>query len=267
MGTHPFESLTVPPGHVGIHWFGQSSFAFKDAAGDILLVDPYFPRERPAEEFIHPEPPLDEAALKTDYVLLTHEHGDHTCPESLLRIHAAFPRARYYGPAESVARLKEYGLPEELLSTLTAGDTAQLGSTTVRAVWAKPPQGVPEENIPVPDVEHLGYVLEIGSVRVYVSGDLFNTMAGHDELLEPIAKLRPDIGLLTTHPSEGEFPFFAGSVEMAVKLHLKAAVPAHYACFVKRTYDPHVWAAGFPANGPQPLIIPYNEAVIYPFAG
>ncbi len=264
MNTHPFESLIVPPGQVGIHWFGQSSFAFKNATGEIIMVDPYFPRERPAGEFIYPEPPLDEAALKTDYVLLTHEHGDHTCPESLRRIHAAFPGARYFGPAESIARLRELGLPEELLSTLTAGDVAHVGSTIVYAVWAKPPQGIPEENIPPPDVEHLGYVLEFGPVRVYVSGDLFNTIARHEELLEPIARLRPDLGLLTTHPTEGEFPFFEGSVQMAVKLNLKAAVPAHYACFVKRTYNPHLWAAGFPTPGPQPVIIPYNEAIMYP---
>jgi hypothetical protein len=83
-------------------------------------------------------------------------------------------------------------------------------------------------------------------------------------LIAPIAALEPDIGFLTTHPTEGEFPFFEGSVEMATKLGLKAAVPAHYACFSKRTYDPQAWAALFPADGPQPLIIPWNSHIIYP---
>jgi L-ascorbate metabolism protein UlaG (beta-lactamase superfamily) len=261
---HSFESLEVPQGAVGIHWFGQNSFAFKDTAGTTLLVDPYFPRDRPGRKFIHRQPPLDERTLKTDFVLLTHEHGDHTCPESLFRIHAAFPSARYCGPKESIARLKEIGIPEELLSPITAGDTVWLGTVTVHAIWAKPPAGIPEESIPTPDVEHLGYVLDVGAVRVYVSGDLINTFAKHDNLIGPIAKLKPDIGLLTTHPTEGEFPFFEGSVEMAVKLKLKAAVPAHYGCFIKRTYDPHLWAAGFPSDGPTPIIIPYNEAIVYP---
>lgn len=261
---HSFERLVVPPDAVGIHWFGQSSFAFKDATGTILLVDPYFPTQRPAGEFIHRESPLDERSLKTDYVLLTHEHGDHTCPESLGRIHAAFPNARYCGPAESIARLVENGIPSELFSIVTAGATAQLGSMTAHAVWAKPPAGVPEEGIPVPDVEHLGYVLEIGAVRVYVSGDLFNTIANHSEMIEPIIRLNPDIGLITLHPTEGEFPFFEGSIQLAVNLNLKAVVPAHYGCFVKRTYDPQLWAAGFPVDGPTPLIIPYNEAIVYP---
>lgn len=261
---HPFQALVVPPGSVGIHWFGQNSFALKDSAGTIILVDPYFPRERPADVFIHREPPLDESELPVNYVLLTHEHWDHTFPESLLRIHAAFPKARYYGPPESIARLREKGIPESLLTTLTAGDMVQLGSVTVHAFWSKPPQGAPEEGIQPPDVQHLGYVVEIGGVRVYISGDLINTFAEHDELIAPIARLKPDIGLLTTHPTEGEFPFFAGSVKMAVKLGLKAAVPAHYDCFVKRTYDPKAWAALFPKDGPKPIIIPYNGSIIYP---
>ena len=78
---HPFEDIRVAAGTVGIHWFGQSSFALKDSQGTIVQVDPYFPRERPAERYVHPRPPLHEAALRTDFILLTHNHGDHTCIE------------------------------------------------------------------------------------------------------------------------------------------------------------------------------------------
>jgi hypothetical protein len=75
--------------------------------------------------------------------------------------------------------------------------------------------------------------------------------------------LRPDIGFLTTHPSEGEFPFFAGSARTAQKLGLRTAVPSHYQCFVKRNYDPQAWVAAFPQDGPELVIIPYNRHVIY----
>lgn len=260
---HLFASLHVPPGSVGIHWFGQSSFALKGAAGAVVLVDPYFPHVRPPERFIHAEPPLVEADLPVDHVLLTHDHGDHTCPETLQRIDAAFPRVRFIGPAESVARLRGIGIPDDRLTAVTAGETAQAGAMAIHAVWAKPPGGALADGIQPPDVTHLGFVVDVGGVRVYITGDPINTFAEHDELLQPIAALRPDIGLLTTHPSEGEFPFFDGSVKMAAKLGFKAAVPAHYACFVKRTYDPQVWAAHFPADGPRPLIIPYNRAIVY----
>ena len=50
---HPFEDLEIPDGHVGIHWFGQSSFGLKSTGGTIIQVDPYYPRERPADNFIH----------------------------------------------------------------------------------------------------------------------------------------------------------------------------------------------------------------------
>jgi L-ascorbate metabolism protein UlaG (beta-lactamase superfamily) len=101
-------------------------------------------------------------------------------------------------------------------------------------------------------------------IRLYFTGDAINTFGDLDELIAPIAAAQPDIGFLTTHPTEGEFPFFEGSVRLARKLGLKTAVPSHYACFVKRTFDPREWAALLPADGPRPLIIPWNSNVIYP---
>ena len=64
---HPFAEQAIPSATVGIHWFGQNSFALKNATGTILLTDPYFPRERPPEKFIHAEPPLNEADLPADF--------------------------------------------------------------------------------------------------------------------------------------------------------------------------------------------------------
>lgn len=260
---HPINDLNVPQGSVAIYWFGQSSYALKDPAGTIVLVDPYFPRERPAERYIHSEAPVDEASINTDGVLLTHDHRDHTWPESLERIHTARPQANYVGPAESMKKVRDIGVPEQQTLTVTAGDQATLGSMQVHAVFAKPPEGDPNAGIEPPDVTHLGYVVDAGGVRVYISGDPINTFADNDELVEVVRSLSPDIGLLTTHPTEGEFPFFDGSVKMAQRIGLKAAVPAHYDCFVKRTYDPKEWDAAFPGDTPERIIIPYNEGILY----
>lgn len=260
---HPINSLDVAAGSIGIHWFEQSSYALKSADGTVIMIDPYFPRQRPAEKYIHPNPPVDEADVRTDWVLLTHNHSDHTCIESLLRIHEAWPEARYVGPVESVQAMVDAGIPKEKTVTVRAGDKVALGSVEVHAVYAKPPEGDPDRGIAPPDVTHLGYVVDAGGVRVYISGDPINTFAERDDLIQPIASLKPRIGFLTTHPTEGEFPFFDGSVSMATKIGLATAVPAHYQCFVKRNYDPNEWAAQFSGDRPERLIIPHNETVVY----
>ncbi len=260
---HPFEDLNVPVGSIGIHWFGQSTFGLKHSDGTIIQIDPYYPSERPSKQFIHKHAPLDESTLKTDYVLLTHNHGDHTWIESLLRIDEAFPDVKYVGPFESIEAMIEAGLSAEKMTTVTAGDVGAMGAISAHVVWAKPPDGLPEDKIAPPDVQHIGFVVELGPIRVYVSGDPVNTFGDHPELLNPIRDLKPHIGFLTNHPNEGEFPYFEGSSETAVALNLHAAVPAHYGCFVSRDYDPTEWASHFPDDGPRPLIIPYNQSVIY----
>ncbi len=259
---HPFENLAVPAGSVGIHWFGQSSFALKSPDGSIIHVDPYFPRERPADRFIHARAPLMEESLQVEGVLLTHDHGDHTCMESIDRIRQTSTDVRFVAPPESVLRLREGGVAEPVITQVSAGDTSTLGSMTIHTVWAKPPGGDPANDIKPPDVQHLGHVVDVGGLRVYISGDPINTFADHEELLAPIRDLKPAIGFLTNHPSEGEFPFFAGSGHTAAALGLRTAVPAHYGCFVSRDYDPEQWGEALP-DGVDALIIPYNQAVVY----
>ena len=102
---HPFAELDIPEGSLGIHWFEQNAFCLRGAMGSIVLTDPYFPHQRPAERFCRPTPPLDEAELPVDIVLITHRHGDHCHPETLTRIHAANPEVVVIGPWEVVAQV------------------------------------------------------------------------------------------------------------------------------------------------------------------
>ncbi|MCC7261898.1 MAG: MBL fold metallo-hydrolase [Candidatus Latescibacteria bacterium] len=260
---HPFEDLVVPAGSVGIHWFGQSSYGLKNDAGAIALVDPYFPQDRPPSRFVHLRSPLWEESLRTDLVLLTHDHSDHTWPESLRRIWAASPAVSFVGPVESEQRVRREGMGTVGFTVVQAGGQVQFGGLQIHAVWAKPPGGLPQDKIEPPDVTHLGYVVDTGAVRVYISGDPVHTFGDHESLLGPVRALRPHIGLLTCQPGEGEFPSFAGSAKVAVQLGLKTAVPAHYSCFVSRNYDPQEWAAHLPPKGPKPLIMAYNQSVVY----
>ena len=260
---HPLVNLNVQKGTIAVHWFEQSSFALKDSNGTIVQIDPYFPRNRPADRFIHTETPLDESHLPTDFVLLTHAHGDHTCSESIRRIWDTSTATQFIGPVESVRQIaSETAVADDNVSEISAGLTASLNNLTVHAVYAKPPGGDPTANIGPPDVTHLGYVISSDGVTLYFSGDPINNFAEHDDLISAVAAHRPDVGFLTNHPTEGEFPFFDGCVKMATRIGLKQAVPTHRSCFVSRDYDPMEWASNFPPDGPEPLIMERNTLII-----
>ncbi len=251
---HLFD-LAVPDDAVAIFWFGQNSFALKNRAGTIALIDPYFPHERPSAKFIHPQPPVDEHRIRADVVLLTHDHGDHTCMESIARLCEANPEMKIIGPPESIERIEAEGIAGTNLWPVVAGGSFPAASMTANAVYSKLPQDTP-------GCIHLGFVVDTGGGRVYVSGDPQNDFADSNDLVNPIADLSPDIGLLTTHPTEGEFPFFEGSASIAKRIGLKTAIPSHYGCFVERTYDPYAWAESFPGNVPERVIIPYQGGVM-----
>lgn len=261
---HSLVNLTVPSGAVAIHWFEQSSFALKNAAGTVALIDPYFPHERPAERFVHMTPPVDEATLPAAVVFLTHDHLDHTHAETLRRVKAANPAVQMIGPIESIQRaVNEVGLPEAQSTIVTAGDTLTVAGFTLHVVYAKPPAGDPGAAIKPPDVTHLGYVIESEGRRLYFTGDPINTFAEHAELVGAVAALRPEFGFMTTHPTEGEFPFFPGCVNMARGIGLKYVAPVHRACFVKRDYDPTVWAGHFGPTDPKPVLLPHNSWLVF----
>lgn len=261
---HPITTLAVPSGKIGIHWFEQSSYALKDTTGTLLLIDPYFPTHRPNDRFIHPQPPANGADLPADIVLLTHSHLDHTDPESIAPLHNAHPNVIYVGPQDAIAKIVAGGgINPAHTRVMTAGQSLQVKNITIHAVYSKPPAGDPAAGIQPPDVPHFGYVVEMGGRRLYFSGDPINTFADLPELVAAVATLQPEIGFLTTHPSEGEFPFFAESAKMAQRIGLSVAVPAHYQCFVKRNYDPLEWAAHFTGGTPQTLILAHNSSNIW----
>ena len=155
------------------------------------------------------------------------------------------------------------GDPRESTVTVRAGDRVFLGTMEVHAVYAKPPEGDPERGIAPPDVTHLGYVVDASGVRVYISGDPINTFAERDDLIRPVAELRPHIGFLTTHPTEGEFPFFEGSVLMATKIGLATAVPRALPMLCQAQLRSPGVGRPFRADRPERLIIPHNETVLY----
>ncbi len=261
---HPLFTTPVPADALALHWFGQSSFGLKTSGGTIVLIDPFFPLHRPPTEYRHVESPLDEATLPTNLVLITHDHRDHNCVESQQRLLQANRGTRFLAPPEALVRMRQARIPEALMMEAGAGQSRGFADIAVHAVHAKPPEGDPANDIPPPDVLHLGYVVVCGPHRIWFSGDPIHTFARHATLLDPVRAHAPTLGVLTMQAGEGEFPSFAESLDVIAALNLPAVVPAHYDCFVKRHYDVTLWANALHAAAPhvQAIVPDYNTTVM-----
>lgn len=159
-------------GSVTLTWLGQAGFLLR-GGGVTVLVDVFLSdvggRRIP--------PPVDPATFTAvDLVLCTHEHWDHLDIPTVLAVTAASPRARVVVPAPVVDQVVAAGVPAARV--LGAVARQALPDLPVPVVAVPSCHGVDVadaynfgEALPGGAVRYLGYVVEIGGVRVYHSGD------------------------------------------------------------------------------------------------
>ena len=105
------------------------------------------------------------ALPKPDLVLLTHEHGDHTDPDTLNAVMK--PGTRIVAPAAAAQ-----ALPDPLrarVTTMANGDSATLEGVVIEALPMY--NSTPERAHFHPKGQGNGYLLTFGDKRVYVAGD------------------------------------------------------------------------------------------------
>lgn len=242
---------SVPPDSVAIWWLGQNSYLLRTADADIM-IDPYFSRPGPPEKYLRDQAPIAADEFGPNAVFCTHDHSDHTDPGYLLPLSQRWPRTRFYAPPESARRMLDTGLPRDRVEALAPGDLVELGPVSVQVVLSKTAE--------TSDVAHFGYIADLGGIKVYDTGDIMRGITRGPALLEPVRKAAPHIALITTSPTEEEFPDFEEAAALARAIGARVAIPAHYGCFAKRTFDPEPFAAAFadPA-GPRAVVIPYCD--------
>ena len=240
----------VPPGAVAIWWLGQNSYLLKSPAS-LIMVDPFFSRPGKAEAYLHAQAPLRAEELRPDAVFCTHAHSDHTDPGFLSALASRWPGVRFFGPPESAQQMTGAGIAAHRVTAVAAGEVADLGTVSAQVVLSKTAQ--------VSDVAHLGYIFGFGGAcKVYNTGDIMRGVMGEPALAEPLRGAAPEVALLTTSPTEQEFPDFAEAAALAREIGARVAIPAHYGCFSKRTFDPAGFAAQFAeGEGTRAVIIPY----------
>ncbi len=273
MTQHPLERLADLPsgdGQVGLSWFGQASFAAR-GRGVTVLFDPFL---SPYPGRLHESSLAPVDATGVDVVFCSHEHVDHFDVEAVKGIAAASPGAVFVLPSPIVDMAIEAGVAPDRVVGLQPGETLDVAGCSVRAVPAC--HGVTMEDaygfgesLSGGLVRFLGFVVDIGGVRVYHAGDTIH-FAGMEDLLAP---LEIDVAMLPINgrDAEREARGIVGNLDhreaawLAAQSDVGVLIPMHYDLFARNLGFPGALVETVEREYPGvPVLVPARDR---PFIG
>ena len=129
---------------MAVTYLGQVGFALQHC-GLTIVIDPYLTDsgdrtpafERGFWRRNYPAPVKGAELVGVDIVLCSHDHLDHTDPETIIDIAQSSPRAIFAGPRKSIAVIQEAGIDASRLKVLNPGGEAfQFGAATIHPIAA-----------------------------------------------------------------------------------------------------------------------------------
>lgn len=223
----------------GLGWVGV---AIKGPTG-VLYVDPYLTDsdgEGASLKRTFPPPVEPRDVTDASAVLLTHDHIDHTDPDTVLPLFEASPEARFVAPSTSRDTLVGSGLAADRVVVPEIGEPLEVAGARVTAI---PSAHTELEYDPEGGYPYLGYVFEWNGVAVYHAGD---TMI-YDGLIETLLAWKIDVALV---PINGRNFFrtsrsIAGNTDFREAAELAEALDfglivlsTHYDLFAFNAADP-----------------------------
>ena len=235
------DALEVGGSSLAFWGLGQVGVAIKGPTG-VIYVDPYLTDSDGAGGSLprtFPPPLSPDEVTNASAVLLTHDHIDHTDPDTVLPIAQASPEARFVAPFTSRDTLVTAGLDADRIVVPTVGEQLEVAGARVTAV----PSAHTELEL---DAErgypYLGYVIEWNGVTVYHAGDT----VVYNGLIETLSAWPIDVALI---PVNGRDYFrtargiigntdFREVAELTETLDFGLVVPTHYDLISGNTADP-----------------------------
>jgi L-ascorbate metabolism protein UlaG (beta-lactamase superfamily) len=231
-------------GATRVWWLGQSGFLLL-AANKTILFDPYLSDSltRKYEHTDKPHTRLTERVIApdrltgVDCITSSHNHTDHLDAETLIPLLEANPRAQLLIPRANLAFvLKRLGPIESRLIPIDAGESVSVAGTTFHAIPAAHNTVERDEK---GSCLFLGYVAEIGSLRVYHSGDTLL----HDTLASTLRPFAVHVAFLPINGNKPERRV-AGNLNGAEAAYLahqigaRLTIPHHFDMFAFNTAPP-----------------------------
>lgn len=189
-----------------LRWLGHAAWELTTAGGTVLLFDPWLRGNPKAAAKIED--------LRADYVLITHDHGDHA---SDLPAVVQQTGATAIAQPETINYYKQHGLPGDKTIDMNIGGSVALGDITVTMTAAEHSSatGTPA-----------GYIVTLpDGKRIYNAGDT-GIFAG----MSLLGELYPmDVALL---PIGSHYTMDAYQAAHALRLlRPKVAIPQHFGTF------------------------------------
>lgn len=240
------NELEPPARSVALAWLGQSGFVAR-AAGTTLLVDPFL---SPHEGRLYESSLVPDEARGVDLVLCTHEHIDHFDAEAAPAIARASPEAIFVVPTPIVDMVTEIGIASDRVVGVQPGDPVTIAGVPVTAVPAMHGVSMADaygfgEELSGGLIRFLGYVLELGGVRVYHAGDTIH----YGGMQERLRELAIDVAMLPINgrDPEREAKDIVGNLSareaawLAQEIDAEVLLPMHHDLFARnRGYPAHV---------------------------
>jgi len=245
-----------------VTWYGQASFRL--AAGDSrVLIDPFFTDR--LDRRYRPTAAAPEFADIT-LVLCTHEHLDHLDLPFLREFCAVNPAATIVVPTPVVPIAADGGVDRSRLAGAAPGEELRDRDMTVHPVPAL--HGIGGDQPVVYEfspgggpVRFLGYVLEIGGIRFYHSGDCLV----YPELLATLSALAPDVLLIPINGRDHmrESGGIVGNMNeteaawLCAQVGSSYVIPMHYEAIAGNTGDPgHFTTLMHESGAPTTVLVP-----------
>ncbi len=223
-------------------WLGQAGFRLRPLdGGPTLFIDPYLLR-RDDRSWQAPASAADLAVA--DLVLSTHEHTDHF-DRPTLQAAAGEGGSRFtlVVPAPLIDDAVALGLPEDRVLGAVPGVPISRDGVQINPVPARHGVNVSDsynfgEALSSGQTRYLGYVVELGSVRVYHAGDCIPYV----DQISVVRELRPEVALL---PINGRDFFresennivgnmdFREAARIAHDIGARVLVPMHWELFAR----------------------------------
>jgi len=268
MSETSIERLTgvrLNEGEAALSWFGQASFAAR-GGGTTVLLDPFLSAY---DGRLHDSPLAPEECVGIDVVLCSHEHVDHLDVPSIEPIATASPGAVFVVPSPIVDMVTEAGVGPDRVVGMQPGGSMEIGGMTVHAVPACHGVTMDDaygfgESLSEGLVRFLGFVIDLGGVRIYHAGDTIH-FEGMEETLAPLGI---DVALLPINgrDAERERRGIVGNLDhreaawLGSRIDAGLLVPMHYDLFARNLGFPGALVATVGREFPEvPVAIPARD--------